>query len=173
MCDKGMLEMNSDLMKLEYCIAIPPELQDEMVNGISKLIGQQVYIGNMKRGEYPHERSEWNRNRICITTEPTENWKSVVCSFQLKEMPGCCGILISHHTEVSPKYRNKGINSFLQGIKEKIARENGYTCLLATVTSDNLPQIHILSKYGWKPRDSFKNKRTGNTVITFTKHLED
>lgn len=172
MCDKGILDYHPDAMKLEYCMTIYAEVQQEMLAGISKLIGKPVYIANIKQGQHPYERPEYDRNRIVISTEPTENYKSVVAVFSLSELPGCCGVLVSHHTNIYPQYQGKGINSFLQGIKERIAKDNGYTTLMATVTSDNTTEIHILTKYGWLPRDSFKNKRTGNTVITFTKHIE-
>lgn len=171
MCDRGMLEINPNLIKLDYCIAVSEELQKRIVDGISKLIGEEVFISSPKQGEYPSDRS--SKNSITINTVAKKGWDSSVVYFCLEQLPGCCGVLVSYHTNVYPKYQNKGINSFLQEIKEQIAIDNGYTCLLATVTSDNLPQIHILTKYGWKPRDSFKNKRTGNVVITFTKHLED
>lgn len=172
MCDRGMLEYDPELIKLEYCIGISKKIQTKLVEGVQKIIGAPVLLGFPLVGEDPANRPEVKRNCIKLTTELPLTWKSEIVTFSLKELPGCCGILVSYNTFVAPRFQGKGINSFLQEIKEDIARENGYTMLMATVTSDNLPEIHILDKYGWKSTTNFRNGRTGNRVLVFTKTLE-
>lgn len=171
MCDKGIIETNPEVMKLEYCIVINEALQKRIVDGISKLLGTSVVISNPKKGEYPEDRNEYYRNTVIVSTELPNNYKTQVVTFSLKELPGCCGVLVSYHTQVSHQFQGKGINSFLQEIKEQIARDNNYSCLMATVTSENKAQIHILEKFGWEKVSEFKNCRTSNTVLTFVKNL--
>jgi hypothetical protein len=175
MCDKGILEYNPDSMKLEYCIEITGEIQRKIEEGISKLIGEPVFISEPKSGQYPNDRPEHSRNRIVIeplNKEGKKFYEREVCVFSLEQLPGCCGVLISYHVNVRLPYQNKGVNSFLQGIREEIARHNGYTMLMCTTTGDNLHEIHILEKYGWKLADSFNNKRTTNDVLVYTKTLQ-
>ncbi len=173
MCDRGMLEANPDLMKLENCIAISTEIQQKLENGVSELIGEKVYITTPKRNQYPWDRETWNRSGIVLSTDPTkESFSTIVAKFSLKELPGCCGVLVSFHTHVTERYRGKGINTFLQSIKEDIAGSNGYTLLMATVNIvDNPAEVHVLEKSGWARVDDFTNSRTGNHIGVFTKKI--
>lgn len=172
MCDRGILEANPEYMKLDYCISIPVEIQDKLILGLEKLVGKKVRISNIKQGEHPRDRDEYNRNRIEFTAEPYVNFKDAIGSFSLTQLPGCCGILVSHNTYIYPIYQGLGINTFLQEIKEDIAKHNGFSTLMATVIDRNPIEMHILEKSGWAKVDSFKNTKTGNTVITYIKHLD-
>jgi len=169
--DKGILETTPEDMKLEYCISINTMIQDEIEHEISKLIGEAVYIKSPKRGLFPEENSG-GKNTIIVETKIPRKWSSEVVRFSLKELPGCCGVMVSYNTRVNNAYRGKGINSFLQGIKEKIAKNNGYSILMATTIDINLAEVHILEKFGWKCINKFLNSRTNNTVKIFTKNLE-
>lgn len=118
-----------------------------------------------------------------VEVDPTERFKItfllkdkkiIIAGFTLVEQINCCGILVSTKTFVHHEYRGKGIAQEMQGLKEKLAKEYGYTLLLATVNiSGNPVQVHILEKFGWKLKDQFVNKRTGNTVGIYTKDLTD
>lgn len=169
MCDKGLIETFPDVMKLEGLIAIFPELQKEIVDGISALVGEPVRITKPIAGEYPTA----GMHDIRIETVADHKFESTVVNFRLQELPGCCGILVSYNTAVYPKYRGKGVNSFLQGIKEKIAEANGYTVLVATTRADNAAEIHILEKYGWVRSYDFVNNRTRNPVVFYIKNLTE
>jgi len=97
---------------------------------------------------------------------------STIASFQLVEMPGCCGVLVSYHTCVSPKYREKGLASALHNIKLDMGRSMGYTMMMCTDIVGNDPQKKILRKNGWKRLAVFKNNRTTNHVSIYAKNLE-
>ena len=88
-----------------------------------------------------------------------------ISSFTLSEFPFCCGICISGHSDVSPKYRKLGIGTILHRIKERIAGDIlGYSMLMATDVSDNEPENGLLAKTGWSKLMTFKNERTGHDV---------
>ena len=53
---------------------------------------------------------------------------------------------------------------------EKI-RVLGYDYVICTVKSDNIPQLKILNKNGWKLLDDFINNETGNTVYIYGKKM--
>lgn len=95
-----------------------------------------------------------------------------VCGFTLVQQVNCCGILVSTRTFVTKDYEKQGIAQALMPLKEAIATEFGYSCLMATVNvSGNPAEVHILTKFGWKKGDEFVNRRTNNTVAVFTKSL--
>lgn len=94
-----------------------------------------------------------------------------IFSFSLTQMPGCCGLLISHNTWVDSMYRGKGIAQFLQDIKESIAVEAGYSQLICTANNKERAQLHILGKNHWESVVEFHNKRSGNAVYIYVKDI--
>lgn len=101
-----------------------------------------------------------------------------VSRFSLKELPGCCGILVFYHASVATDFQNKGLGALLLRVREEAARKAGYSVGMATVLDNNTSEIHILAAQGWKSlwqQDSkvntFTNRRTGNRVIQFQKSL--
>ena len=95
--------------------------------------------------------------------------------FTLIQQVNCCAILVSTQTFVRENFRSQGLAQDMMGIKEALAREFGYSMLMATVNiSGNPAEVHILEKFGWKNNgDSFVNPRTKNTVGIFTKILPE
>ena len=175
MCDKGLLEMDPELAKLDYCIVISKELQKFIVDGINNLLedGDSCFINSPKAGKYPEQNvSGTNTFDIRSLLNPIRgDIYRTICGFSLKELSGCCGILVSYHMTVSSNYRGKGIAKFLQEVKERIAKENGYSTLLCTTRASNETENHILEKNGWKQISLFRNKRTNHDLFIWTKEL--
>ena len=94
-----------------------------------------------------------------------------IFEFTLKELPGCCAFLISTATFVDPKYRQLGIGHLLQKYKEIIARDWGYTNLIATTTEKNKIQTRIMNKAGWEMLFHVMNENSGNVVLFWRKEL--
>lgn len=107
-----------------------------------------------------------------------------VSRFSLRELPGCCGILVFYHASVATDFQNKGLGSLLLRVREEAARKAGYSVAMATVLKDNKTETKILADAGWKQlvfpvpntkntveSASFKNRRTGNEVHQFQKNL--
>lgn len=93
-----------------------------------------------------------------------------VCGFTLTEQVNCCGILVSTQTYVEPAYRGQKYAQQMMPLKSAIAKEFGYSLLLATVNMTGNPaEVHILEKDGWKQSHVFINQRTKNQVGVFTK----
>lgn len=93
--------------------------------------------------------------------------------FSLSEMPGCCGIMISHNTQIYKDFQGKGIASIFQELKFALAKELGFSLLLCTVREDNEIEKHILQKFGWIRHEGsiFQNSRTTNIISVWTKIL--
>jgi hypothetical protein len=96
---------------------------------------------------------------------------ALVGRFMLAEMVGCCAIVLSTETSVMPRYANKGMAQYMLRMKEYIAGLCGYSMLIATVISINEQEIHILEKFDWIRHTAVYNRRTGNTILVYTKHL--
>jgi len=95
-----------------------------------------------------------------------------IAHFQLIQQKNCCGILVSTSTYVLGPHQKMGIAQEMMRLKEALAKEFGFSCLLATVNmTDNPAEVHILEKFGWSCVSSFKNSRTDHKVGIFTKNL--
>lgn len=94
---------------------------------------------------------------------------NALARFTLKEQINCCGILVSTDTFIAEQMRGRGIAHEFMNLKIAIAKEFGYSLLMATVDIGNNPaEVHILEKFGWKKVDEFINKRTRHTLGIFT-----
>lgn len=78
--------------------------------------------------------------------------------------PGCCGIVVSHGTYLTEKSRHSGLSDPFRKLKENIARECGYTCMVATTQMSNIPAVGNFFKSRYKFVQTFTNKRTGNLL---------
>ena len=85
-------------------------------------------------------------------------------SFHFKPMPGQCGIAILYSSEIEDKYIEK-----LHEFGLKMAGKLGYTRLICTYTSDQKLQVTVMTKLKFKLIDQFRNQRTGNKVLMFSK----
>lgn len=96
-----------------------------------------------------------------------------IANFYLQQLPGCCGVCISHSNYISPHYRNKGLGRLLNRMRQQIAWDSGYTIMLCTDRKANVPQQKILKKTGWEEVSAFKNRRTQNDVGVHVKKLRN
>lgn len=90
---------------------------------------------------------------------------TVVSSFWLSMMPGCCGLAVSFHACVYEPFRNKGVGTILNRLRMVIAKDLGYSALICTDVAANKHQRNILRKNNWKDIYQFINRRTGNKVF--------
>lgn len=111
-------------------------------------------------------------SRLCFAVELADH-SELILQFSLSELPGCCGVVVSHGTWIKPEYRAMGIGKELSKIKMDIARYWGYTLMICTDRNDNTPQRRILKNNGWETVDSFVNLRTGNLINIDIKYLQD
>lgn len=92
--------------------------------------------------------------------------------FRFVTLPGNCGVVVSTDTYVEPAWRGFG-GGALQEVKAHIAKELlGYSLMLSTVISTNVPEVVGASKAIWRFISDFVNKRTGNVCLVGVKHLK-
>ena len=101
-----------------------------------------------------------------------EQFDFVVARFDLSQMVGCCGICISHNSWVNKAYRDLGIGTILNQMRQQIAFQLSNSLMICTDVDTNVAQKRLLEKTNWKLLDSFVNCRTGNTVNLHSIHLK-
>lgn len=114
-------------------------------------------------------RDEGNYAVVLRDVRPSHS----VAWFQLDQLQGCCGVLVSYHAAIGLRYRGKGLGYLLNKMRQQIAWNRGYTVLICTDVLHNEPQQKILERNGWTKLTAFENRRTGNDVGLHIKHLED
>lgn len=101
----------------------------------------------------------------------TKEDNTLISEFVLRPMPGCHGICISHAVKVAENFRGKGIGSILAELRVELCRTFRYSMIHSTVVMDNVPQIKIMNKLGFKLLFEFTNLKSGRKVGFFAKEL--
>lgn len=91
--------------------------------------------------------------------------------FTLAPMPGCCGIVVSAHTYLNPNDRHKGLSNSFRALKHKLAKDLGYTVMIATSQTKDIPAFGNMLKSKYNIVNVFRNKRTTNDVAIGIKVL--
>ena len=142
------------------------DYKERIIKSVTQLLG--IYVNVVE------EPSNYNSG-VTISIHAIDADKCIeectLATFSLSELPGCCGVVVSHGTWIIAGYRNKGLGTLLADIKIEIAKYWGYTIMLCTDIAGNTPQRKILDSNNWKTIGSFINKRTGNDINIDVKHL--
>ena len=133
------------------------ELQNKIKEQLDLILGEEFDLVNKTYDCSYSDKLEIGKYELKIKDE-------IIASFELHPMINCCGICVSTKSNVSQKYRKKGLGTLLNSIRIDIARYNDYSLLLCTDIEINIPQRKILKANGWKDIYSFINKRTNNKV---------
>lgn len=94
-----------------------------------------------------------------------------IATFSLQELPGCCGVIVSYWSEVTPTYRKKGIGAELLEIRMMAARAMKYGSMLATVDKSNDEEVVLLNRARWDKVKEFRNPRTQNLIEIYLVNL--
>jgi len=104
-----------------------------------------------------------------------DSYFNIVLNFSLSQLPGCCGICVSHATSIALEYRYRGVGTLLQQMKEDLAKCIGFSQILCTDTPDAKGRINhrLLLKTGWTDIEeiSVKNRRTQNVIHVYSKTI--
>lgn len=105
-------------------------------------------------------------------TEPIHlAFRNYIGGFQFAPMPGCCGIVVSTATFLRPDFRGGEISQKFRELKENIARDLGYSVMIATGITGDIASHKNLLKSKYELVKNFRNKRTGNTLDVAIKVL--
>jgi hypothetical protein len=175
--DKGMLELDPTLMKLDYCIGINEKLQNKIVEKTKEIIRLDVYIESPIKGEEP--KNDNNIIRV-FSKKNMGKWGwlgKCVWEFRLNQLPGCCGILILHHVNPNSyfsKNRRLELYKLILQIAEEIAKDNKYSIIFHSIEKffDFNLANEVMNKSNWELIDSTFVKRTGYNTLTYKKEIK-
>lgn len=146
--------------------------------GIKKVIGEELE----KHKEVLADKAKCNAEQITFSSYLLKQAYSIEVAisagdkdllgfFCLSEMPGCCGVMISHHAAVEKEYRNRGVGQVLMKLREDIAKNLGYSLMMCTTRHNNKAQRRVLQNNDWERDQYFPNNRTNNLVEVWTKRI--
>lgn len=117
---------------------------------------------------FSYSTSNYGHNYQLIVKNNDPSVKSInamISSFYLKQLDGCCGVLLSHSSFVFMQYRHRGVGLILNSLRIDIAKQLCYSTLMCTDTEDSVFNRKILAKNGWVDVHNVVNKRTSNKVF--------
>ena len=94
----------------------------------------------------------------------SEETKVTIGSFCFSPMPGCCGVVVSHFTFLEKGFRGTSYSQTFRELKDKVARDLGYSCVIMTTQMENIPAVKNMFKRNFTVAGTFTNKRTGNCL---------
>lgn len=97
--------------------------------------------------------------------------KKVIGYWEVNSLPGCPQVAVSNHAFINPAYRNQGYGKIYHAERLRTLKELGFNYVLCTVKTNNIFQIKILQRFGWKLFDGFHNSETDNDVLFYGKDL--
>lgn len=97
--------------------------------------------------------------------------EKVIGFYEVNSLPGCPQVAVSNHAFINPAFRNCGYGKRYHGERLTKLKELGFNYVICTVKSDNVFQLKILDRFGWKRLDFFHNKETGNDVQIWGKQI--
>jgi hypothetical protein len=131
---------------------------------------QQVFVSSYLQATAQRQLEEFDRDKgleqpVRFSVSFTNSEKEIG-SFAFAPMPGCCGVVVSIHSSLQCR-QGKAFHA----LKEHVARELGYSRMLATTETGNFPELIGAAKAGWKMHPAFTNKRTGHQLTVMEKAL--
>ena len=112
-----------------------------------------------------------NSSAVFVVIQETSTSSIEVGNFNLAPLPGCCGVVVSCYSYLTPMSRHTAIGKIFHEIKEAVAKEMGYSLMISTTDMTNVPQVVSASRAKWRFIDFFTNKRTGNKLGVAIKHI--
>ena len=94
-----------------------------------------------------------------------------VAHFYINSLAGQCSTILFNTTCISPTFRNKGIFTNLQIMKENIGNMLGFTYMMQTCI-DNSKESDIIKRTS-NPIFKGINNRTDNNVVFYIKQIEN
>ena len=102
----------------------------------------------------------------------SNNSEHEIGGFSFSPMPGCCGVVVSHETFLTPDNRGTGLSDPFRELKHEFAVALGYSLMIMTTQMKNLPAVGNMMKSGYISPVTFTNKRTGNLIALGYKEIK-
>lgn len=123
------------------------------------------YLWEEGKGLDKDIRFEFGYTQVTDTTIAPDVKHDVNCgSFSFAPMPGCCGVVVSHHTWLDQKWRGGPKSHAFKTIKQEFARRLGYGAIIATTVMTDVVAVKSMLKSNYRISATFTNPRTKNAL---------
>lgn len=119
--------------------------------------------------EKEYQKTE-NQNYQYYSVAFLENEKRVGGCF-LWDFPACCGVAISTNLYVKKELRGTQYTDKFRELTFELAKELGFSLLIATFETENIPQKKSSKNLGWQHIYNFINRRTTHPLTLMVKDL--
>ncbi len=121
--------------------------------------------------DYPVEEKGLLQGESFSVYNPVGEAKLTVAVFRFEPLPGCCGVVVSTASYINTEWRGSWVGPEFHKLKEELAKNFGYSLLLATTQLSNIPEVVSSSKARWRIVKTFLNKRTSRELGVMMKNL--
>lgn len=151
---------------------VPARLVDATRDALAKALNQSALLkGYFPETEFVIRRKVYTGDyKIEIHPKGSSVFEPLA-QFGMLPLPGCRAICVLHHSEVHPACRGRGIGKELLRIRMQVAKEVGYTTVVATVQGSNTIERKLLEEADWSLTDMFMNRTTEHAVCVYRKLL--
>ena len=118
-------------------------------------------IGSLPAYTKPEFPVNWSLGTYELVTKENK----LIASWELYQMPHCCGIMVSTKAFVVEQYRGKRVGGVLNQLRQDIGTHLGFSLMFCTDIVQNIHQRQLLNTQGFQDIYAFVNRRTTNTVI--------
>lgn len=131
------------------------EIKNRLEKDLNKLLGVESQL----KVDFKNTKPSYIEFKVVCG-----KYEKLITKWNMIEMPGCCGILISTGVRVEESFRRKGVNTLVNKYRIEMAKALNYGLLLCTDVDHNKAQIKTLNRNKWNKLFSFINPKTNNKV---------
>jgi hypothetical protein len=101
----------------------------------------------------------------------TEYIRDQYGSGRLTQLPGCCGVVVSHNSFIYTKSKRQGHGDRLHKLRVSKAIDKKFGVMIATVLEDNHIEQKILINNDWFLVHTFKNPKTNRNIQIWCRNV--
>jgi hypothetical protein len=135
-------------------------------------IAEEINYSNQLESKISLKSSDQGEGTYSINVylESITKHQTLIFSFFIAEFPFNCTFIVIGGVDFRLEYVSK---MYMEDVKERLARELGYTAIIQTTTTKQSYQNEFLRKNGYEIITELQNKRTSNINIMWKKVLKE
>lgn len=127
-------------------------------------------------GEYTITIGRYDSNQYTVKRSSIKKWWQfkkatshvTIGHFSLIQLPGCCGTCILTGVKIDVDERGRGIGKHIVGTAIQLAKDAGYSNLIATVNNLTQNMHNILQMHNFTAVNVYNNTKTNNEVTIYS-----
>lgn len=156
-----LLDCKPEQLKLESLVTVETYKDGGCINSSKWVEVGEIYEYKI---DIDNDRTDTSTLNFQVGSFQLTLYGRFVSTWRLYQMPHCCAYIVSCNVQIREEFRNKGVGSVLNKLRQEIGKLLGYTSMLCTDIEQNTAQRKLLKKNGWTDIHEIVNKRTKNKV---------